>query len=81
MNERDEEIIRRYNIGQSAREVGIAVGVTKNTVIGVIKRARPYGDITREPMECRVEQGKLAALVRWGFRRSRMRQNQMRRQG
>jgi DNA-binding transcriptional regulator LsrR (DeoR family) len=69
MKERNDEIVRRFNRGDTASQIGVAMGITKNTVIGVIKRARPSGSVTREPMDCRVEQGKLAALVRWGFRR------------
>ena len=70
-DDRDAEIIRRYNRGDTASQVGASMGVTKNTVIGVIKRARPYETVTREPMDCPSERGRLAALVRWGFRRRR----------
>ena len=55
MIERNAEIIRLWNNNKSATEIAKVVEVTRNTVIGVITRARPLGVITRPMM---VEQAK-----------------------
>ena len=47
MSDRDEQIINLWNENHSALQIGMSVGVTRNTVIGVISRARPLGLITR----------------------------------
>ena len=55
MIERNEQIIKLWNENKSATEIAKEVLVTRNTVIGVITRARPLGVITRPMM---VEQAK-----------------------
>ena len=47
MNERNAEIIRLWNLNITAQEIGKRLGVTRNTIIGVVTRARVLGHITR----------------------------------
>lgn len=48
MSNRDEQIINLWNENHSALQIGMSLGVTRNTVIGVVSRARPLGLITRK---------------------------------
>jgi hypothetical protein len=67
--ERDAEIIRLWNMGVAARDIVRQMSVTKNTIIGVVKRNRD--DVTRPMVYCNSEKGRMSAIVRWGFKRRR----------
>jgi hypothetical protein len=67
--ERDAEIIRLWNMGVASRDIVRQMSVTKNTIIGVVKRNRD--DVTRPMVYCNREKGRMSAIVRWGFKRRR----------
>jgi IS30 family transposase len=64
---RNFEIITLWNKGIAARDIGRKLNITKNTIIGVVKRNRD--DVTRPMVYCNREKGRMAAIVRWGFKR------------
>ena len=67
MNDRDTEIIRLWNDGVAARDIVRRMGITKNTIIGVVRRNRDL--VTRPMVFCNREKGRMSAIVRWGFKR------------
>jgi hypothetical protein len=67
--ERDAEIIRLWNMGVASRDIVRQMCITKNTIIGVVKRNRD--DVTRPMVYCNREKGRMSAIVRWGFKRRR----------
>jgi hypothetical protein len=69
--ERNLEIINLWNDGVAARDIVRRMGVTKNVIIGVVNRNRDY--ITRPMVFCNREKGRMSAMVRWGFKRKRVR--------
>ena len=69
--ERNLEIINLWNDGVAARDIVRRMGITKNTIIGVVNRNRDY--ITRPMVYCNSEKGRMSAMVRWGFKRKRVR--------
>jgi hypothetical protein len=68
---RNFEIIDLWNAGLAARDIVRRMGVTKNVIIGVVNRNRDY--ITRPIVYCNSEKGRMSAMVRWGFKRKRVR--------
>jgi hypothetical protein len=68
---RNFEIINLWNDGVAARDIVRRMGITKNTIIGVVKRNRDL--ITRPMVYCNREKGRMSAVVRWGFKRRRTR--------
>jgi hypothetical protein len=66
---RNFEIINLWNDGVAARDIVRRMGITKNTIIGVVKRNRDL--ITRPMVYCNSEKGRMSAMVRWGFKRRR----------
>jgi hypothetical protein len=68
---RNFEIINLWNDGVAARDIVRRMGITKNTIIGVVKRNRDL--ITRPMVYCNREKGRMSAVVRWGFKRRRAR--------
>jgi hypothetical protein len=68
---RNFEIINLWNDGVAARDIVRRMGITKNTIIGVVKRNRDL--ITRPMVYCNREKGRMSAIVRWGFKRRRAR--------
>lgn len=68
-NERNSEILRLWNMGVAARDIGRKLGITKNTIIGVVNRNRDL--ITRPMVFCNRQKGILSSIVRWGFKRRR----------
>jgi hypothetical protein len=71
MNERNAEIINLWNDGVAARDIVRRMGITKNTIIGVVNRNRDL--VTRPMVYCNSEKGRMSAMVRWGFKRKRVR--------
>ena len=67
MNERNAEIIRLWNLETPSKDIAIQLGITKNTIIGVVKRNRDA--VTRPMVYCNREKGRMSAIVRWGFKR------------
>ena len=65
--ERNAEIIRLWNKGVAARDIGRQLGITKNIIIGVVKRNRDL--VTRPMVFCTREKGIMSSIVRWGVRR------------
>ena len=51
MTDRNEEIVRLWNKNKTSSHIAKAVGVTRNTVIGVISRMREKGLITRPKLD------------------------------
>ena len=70
-DERNAKIVKLWNSGLSAKEVGIALGVTKNTVLAAVVKHRALGDITRFPVYSRGERSRLAIIARYGFKSKR----------
>jgi hypothetical protein len=70
---RNFEIITLWNDGVAARDIvrRMGMGVTKNVIIGVVNRNREC--ITRPMVYCNSEKGRMSAMVRWGFKRKRVR--------
>lgn len=68
-NARNSEILRLWNMGVAARDIGRKLGITKNTIIGVVNRNRDL--ITRPMVFCNRQKGILSSIVRWGFKRRR----------
>jgi hypothetical protein len=69
MNERNAEIIRLWNDGVAARDIVRRMGITKNTIIGVVNRNRDL--VTRPAIYCNREKGRMSAMVRWGLKRKK----------
>ena len=65
--ERNAEIIRLWNKGIAAKDIGRQLGITKNVIIGVINRNRDV--ITRPAIYCNREKGLMSSYVRWGMKR------------
>ena len=65
--ERNAEIIRLWNKGIAAKDIGHQLGITKNVIIGVINRNRDV--ITRPAIYCNREKGLMSSYVRWGMKR------------
>ena len=70
-DERNLKIVRLWNSGLSAKEVGAMLGVTKNVVLAAVVKHRALGDITRPMIYSRGERSKLAIIARFGFRRKK----------
>lgn len=70
-DERNAKIVRLWNSGLSAKEIGLSLGVTKNVVLAAIVKHRAFGDITRPMVESRAERGKLAMIARYGLRKKK----------
>jgi hypothetical protein len=68
---RNFEIINLWNDGVAARDIVRRMGITKNTIIGVVNRNRDL--VTRPMVYCNSEKGRMSAMVRWGFKRKRVR--------
>lgn len=70
MIERNKEIVRLWNEDKlSASQIGAQLGLTKNTIIGTVKRARAKGLITKGKDRNNAERGKLGHK-RKGWRES-----------
>ena len=76
--ERNQQIIELWNKGVAARDIGRKLGITKNTIIGVVRRNREL--ITRPMIYCNRQKGLMASFVRWGMKR-RMDRNEKARAG
>ena len=71
MNERNAEIVRLWNLNITAQEIGKRLGITRNTIIGVVTRARALGYITRPMVMSASEKGRMGNLVKYGYRRKK----------
>jgi hypothetical protein len=71
MNERNIEIINLWNDNVTAQAIGKKLGVTRNTIIGVVTRARELGYITRPMVMSASEKGRMGNLVKYGYRRKK----------
>jgi hypothetical protein len=71
MNERNAEIIRLWNANISAQQIGKKLTVTRNTIIGVVTRARELGYITRPMVMSASEKGRMGNIVKYGYRRKK----------
>jgi hypothetical protein len=69
MIDRNSEIIRLWNDNKSASEIANCVGVTRNSVIGVVTRARPIGLITRQQELSKAPRGRLGDFRKYGPRK------------
>jgi DNA-binding CsgD family transcriptional regulator len=69
MNERNAEIVRLWNLNITAQEIGKRLGVTRNTIIGVVTRARVLGHITRPMVMSASEKGRMGNIVKYGYKR------------
>jgi hypothetical protein len=72
-DERNAKIVRLWNSGLSAKEIGLSLGVTKNAVLAAIVKHRALGDITRPMVYSRAERGRLAIIARYGLIRKKKR--------
>jgi hypothetical protein len=74
MIERNKEIVGLWNADKlSTSQIASKIGVTKNTVIGVIRRARIAGLITREVVVDPAARGKLGGKKKgWRERSKKM---------
>ena len=57
--ERNAIIVKLWNSGLSAKEVGRSIGVTKNVVLAAVVKHRALGDITRPMVHSHSERSKL----------------------
>jgi IS30 family transposase len=64
---RNFEIITLWNKGIAARDIGRKLNITKNTIIGVVKRNRDR--VTRPMIYCNRQKGLMSSFVRWGMKR------------
>lgn len=71
MNERNTEIIEMWNLNFTAQAIGEKLGITRNTIIGVVTRARALGYITRPMVFSASEKGRMGNLVKYGYRRKK----------
>jgi hypothetical protein len=71
MTERDAEIIRLWNMGVASRDIVRQMGITKNVIVGVVNRNRDL--VTRPMVFCNREKGIMSSIVRWGFKKRRLR--------
>lgn len=71
MNERNAEIIEMWNLNFTAQAIGEKLGITRNTIIGVVTRARALGYITRPMVMSASEKGRMGNLVKYGYRRKK----------
>ena len=71
MNARNAEIVRLWNLNITAQEIGKRLGITRNTIIGVVTRARALGYITRPMVMSSSEKGRMGNLVKYGYRRKK----------
>ena len=71
MNERNIEIINLWNDNVTAQQIGKKLAVTRNTIIGVVTRARALGYITRPMVFSASEKGRMGNLVKYGYRRKK----------
>ena len=71
MNERNAEIIEMWNLNFTAQSIGEKLGITRNTIIGVVTRARALGYITRPMVMSASEKGRMGNLVKYGYRRKK----------
>jgi hypothetical protein len=56
----------------TAQEIGKRLGgVTRNTIIGVVTRARSLGYITRPMVMSASEKGRMGNIVKYGYRRKK----------
>jgi hypothetical protein len=69
MNERNIEIINLWNDNVTAQAIGKKLGVTRNTIIGVVTRARVLGYITRPMVMSASEKGRMGNIVKYGYKR------------
>lgn len=67
MTERNRQIIELWNKGIAARDIGRKLSITKNTIIGVVRRNREL--ITRPMIYCNRQKGLMSSFVRWGMKR------------
>jgi hypothetical protein len=71
MNERNAEIIEMWNDNVTAQAIGKKLGVTRNTIIGVVTRARELGYITRPMVMSASEKGRMGNIVKYGYRKNK----------
>ena len=71
MNERNIEIINLWNDNVTAQAIGKKLGVTRNTIIGVVTRARSLGYITRPMVMSASEKGRMGNIVKYGYRKNK----------
>jgi hypothetical protein len=71
MNERNIEIINLWNDNVTAQAIGKKLGVTRNTIIGVVTRARELGYITRPMVMSASEKGRMGNIVKYGYRKNK----------
>ena len=69
MNARNAEIVRLWNLNITAQEIGKRLGVTRNTIIGVVTRARVLGHITRPMVMSSSEKSRMGNIVKYGYKR------------
>ena len=69
MDERNAEIVRLWNLNVTAQDIGKKLGVTRNTIIGVVTRARVLGHITRPMVMSASEKGRMGNIVKYGYKR------------
>jgi hypothetical protein len=69
MNERNAEIIRLWNANISAQQIGKKLAVTRNTIIGVVTRARALDLITRPMVMSPSQKGRMGNIVKYGYRK------------
>ena len=67
--ERNAEIIRLWNDGIAAKDIGHQLGITKNVIIGVVDRNRDL--VTRPMIYGNREKGIMSSIVRWGIKRKK----------
>jgi hypothetical protein len=63
MSERNDEIVRLWNLENSALTIGKQLGITKNTVIAVVTKSRLKGLITREKLPSNRSRGLRGQLI------------------
>lgn len=66
---RNAEIIELWNRGIAAKDIMRQLGITKNTIIGVVDRNRDL--VTRPMTYCNREKGRTSAMLRWGLKRKK----------
>jgi hypothetical protein len=71
MNERNAEIVRLWNANISAQQIGRKLAITRNTIIGVVTRARELGYITRPMVMSASEKGRMGNIVKYGYRKNK----------
>ena len=71
MNERNIEIINLWNDNVTAQAIGKKLGVTRNTIIGVVTRARELGYITRPMVMSASEKGRMGNIVKYGYKKNK----------